>query len=216
MIARPKLDAAAAVLALCAFSALDAAMSPAQTDVIATYGFSVVQYGWTSAVLFLAVCVGTPLVARCGDVFDKRAVLALSMAVACAGLFVSAAATTPLAYTLGQALATAWVGSTTVCQALMAEATTHDDQATGQGFIQGATGAFATAGTVGAGYVIGTLGTRSLFWLPPLIILPCVLFLARGLARPRASRASRAPRRGLAHALDAKGGALLALSLIHI
>lgn len=209
MSIRQKLDTVAAVLALCAFSALDAAMSPAQDDVISTYGFSVVQFGWTSAVLFLAACIATPLVGRCGDVFDKRAVLAVSMGVACLGLFVAATSTSPLGYTLGQALATAWVGASTVCQALVSERTAYDGQATGQGVIQGTTGAFATAGTIGAGWVIGTLGTRSLFWLPAIVVVPCVLFLGRTLRR--AGRDTT--RASSAQALDLRGGALLAAIL---
>ncbi|WP_133703289.1 MFS transporter [Roseateles toxinivorans] len=204
-----KSDAVAAIAATCVFTALDAAMSPGQADVLATFHLSIAEYGWASAVQFLSVAILTPVIARFGDLYDKRAVTGISMAIACLGALVIACAPTQFAYVIGQALLGAWVGGSTVAVALMAELLPPKKQASGQGLIQGASGVFAAAGLLGAGPVIASLGTSSLFWLPVVLVGPCVLFLVR-VGRRGEGVVARA---GSHRMLDLKGAALLALML---
>lgn len=201
----PWFDAAAAVIAMCAFSAMDSAMAPAQEQVIAALHLSVVQYALVSAAQFLFIAISAPLIGRCGDVFDKRSVLAVSLALACAGGLLSTAATSVAVYMLAQTLLCAWVGAGTVAMALVAELSPPERKASAQGLIQGATGFFAAAALLGAGPVMDALGTRSLFWLPALASLPCAVFLGRRLVQREPQPVQRAGLQGL----DLRGGLVL-------
>ncbi len=202
-----RFDAAAAIIALCAFTAMDAAMSPAQEQVIATLHLSTVQYAWVSAAQFLVIAISAPLIGRCGDVFDKRSVLAVSLALACAGGLLAWSATSVVTYMLTQALLCAWVGAGTVTMALLAELSPPERKASGQGLYQGATGFFASAALLAADPVMGALGTLSVFWLPALAALPCALFLGRRLVL-RVPRTARSERPSLRQ-LDVRGALVL-------
>ncbi len=202
-----RIDAAAATMALCAFTAMDAAMSPAQEQVIATLQLSAVQYSWVSAAQFLFIAISAPLIGRCGDVFDKRSVLAVSLGLACAGGLLAWSATSVATYMLMQTLLCAWVGAGTVAAALISETSPAEHKARNQGLLQGATGLFATVALLAAGPVMSALGPLSLFWLPAVAALPCAVFLGRRLAQ-RPPAAPRAEHAGLRQ-LDVRGGLVL-------
>uniref|UniRef100_UPI00117D889D MFS transporter n=1 Tax=Pelomonas sp. KK5 TaxID=1855730 RepID=UPI00117D889D len=204
-------DAAAAIIALCAFTAMDSAMSPAQEQVIATLHLSAVQYAWVSAAQFLFIAISAPLIGRCGDVFDKRKVLAVSLGVACAGGLLAWSARSVFSYMLTQTLLTAWVGAQTVAMALLAELAPEDRKASAQGVFQGAVGFFASAALLGAGVVMDALGTLSLFWLPALLALPCAIHLGLRRARPALTPSSSGGP-GLQQ-LDVRGGLMLGVLL---
>jgi MFS family permease len=211
-----RLDAAAAVIAVCAFAAMDSAMSPSQEQVIATLHLSAVQYAWVSATQFLFIAISAPLIGRCGDVFDKRSVLAIALGIACTGGLLAGSATSILTYMATQTMVCAWVGALTVAMALMAELSPPESKASGQGILQGATGFFASAALLGAGPVMNAFGTLSLFWLPAALALPCVFILGRQLLRPRPAmpRAAPAGRKLLdIHGALTLGGMLALLSV---
>jgi len=211
-----RLDAAAAVIAVSAFAAMDSAMSPSQEQVIATLHLSAVQYAWVSATQFLFIAISAPLIGRCGDVFDKRSVLAITLGLACAGGLLAGSATSILTYMVTQTLLCAWVGALTVAMALMAELSSPDRKASGQGMLQGATGFFASAALLGAGPVMNAFGTLSLFWLPAAIAVPCVFVLGRRLFQPRAAvapAASARPKELDVHGALSLGGMLALLSV---
>ncbi len=207
MHARHKLDVAAAVIALCAFTAMDAAVSPAQEQVIATLHLTAVQFAWVSAAQFLFIAISAPLIGRCGDVFDKRAVLAVSLGIACIGGLFARSATTVVAYMLTQTLLCAWVGAGTVAMALIAEVSAPERAARSQGLYGAVTGFFASAALLGAGNVMDVLGPLSLFWLPAVVAVPCVLVLGRWLLR-RSPPGTRGEGSGLRR-LDVRGGLVL-------
>lgn len=206
-----RLDAAATLLGLCVLAAQDAMSAPAQADILATYHLSVVQYGWASTLSFLSIAIATPIISRFGDVFDKRIVLAVSMALVCCGELACMMANSLAMFVFGQILLGSFVGVTTVAMARMSELLPPERQASGQGLIQGATGFFATAGTLCAGVIIAAFGTRSMFWLPLLFVLPCSLFLGRTLLGGNAGEVRT--ERASTNALDLGGGILLACVL---
>lgn len=80
----------------------------------ATYHLSVVHYGWASTLSFLSVAIATPIISRFGDVFDKRAVLAVSMALVCCGELACIMATSLATFIVGEILLGSFVGVTTV------------------------------------------------------------------------------------------------------
>ena len=211
-----KFDAAAAVIAVCAFTAMDSASSPAQEQVIAALHLSAVQYAWVSAAQFLIIAISAPLIGRCGDVFDKRNVLAISLGLACLGGLLAWSANSVVSYMLTQTLLCSWVGAQTVAMALLAELSPPDRKASAQGMFQGAVGFCASAALLAVGPIMAALGTLSLYWLPALLALPGALVLGRRLVRP----ATAAPRgrAGGAQPLDVRGalvlGGMLALLAI--
>ncbi|MGZ6644044.1 MAG: MFS transporter [Solirubrobacteraceae bacterium] len=160
----------ARTLALLSLAAL--AFSLAQTMLIPALGVlggdlhtSTTGVTWTLTGYLLAAAIATPLFGRLGDMFGKRRMLVISLAIFAAGNVVSALSGSIEGVVAGRVLQGFGGGIFPLCFGIIRDEFPRDRVATGIGSISAIFGIGGGLGLVAAGVLIDHLSYHWIFWL---------------------------------------------------
>ncbi|WP_405145570.1 MFS transporter [Sphaerisporangium sp. NBC_01403] len=162
---------AALLSAVLSFSLMQTMVVPALPDLRSEFGTTTTAISWVLSAFLLTSSVGTVLIGRLGDMFGKRRLLLLSLAVLAAGTLLAALSGT--IGTLIAARAVQGLGAATFPLAfgLVREVFPRDRVPVAIGVISAMFGIGFGVGLVVPGPIVDTLGWQWIFWLSLVMIL---------------------------------------------
>jgi EmrB/QacA subfamily drug resistance transporter len=165
---REHYNATFAVLALAAatYALLQSFVAPALLTIQHDLHTSTTGSAWILTSYLLAASVATPIAGRLGDMFGKKRILVIVLALSAVGLVVSALATTVTVMILGRVVQGAGGAIFPLSFGIIRDEFPRERVAHGIGVISGMIGIGGGLGIVLAGPVVEHLDYHWLFWLP--------------------------------------------------
>src|SRR5215204_1043379 len=194
-------------LAALAFALAQTTLIPALTELAKSLHTDASGVAWTVTAYLLAAAVCTPVFGRLGDMFGKRRLLVVALAIFVAGSVLSALGTSLEVVVAGRVLQGAGGGIFPLCFGIIRDEFPREKVAGGIGMISAIFGIGGGAGLVGGGLIADNLSYHWIFWvgaisaglaaiatwiwvpespvrLPGRIDVPGALLLGIGLALP--------------------------------
>lgn len=120
---------------------------------------------WIFTGSLISSAISTPIVGRLADMYDKRRVLLLLMAISAAGVLISALAPNITVLIVGMAVEGVWLGVLPLTVGLFRDSLEPERAATGNGLVIGVASLASALGLVLAGPISAAFGFRALFLL---------------------------------------------------
>jgi EmrB/QacA subfamily drug resistance transporter len=204
---RPHHNLTFAILALAgsAFALLQSLVAPALGTIQTDLHTTTTAVAWIFTGYLLSASIATPIVGRLGDMFGKKRMLVVTLAIVAAGTLVSALATSIGVLIIGRVIQGAGGAIFPLAFAIIRDEFPRERVATGIALISALLGFGGGLGIVLAGPITDHLSYHWLFWLPLVAVL--VSGVAALVVIPESP--IRAPGR-----IDWRGGLLLAAWLV--
>ncbi|MGV9308739.1 MFS transporter [Nonomuraea sp. NPDC003727] len=155
----------APVLFIGVLQLLEIMLSPAlpliQQDLSAPPG----ALAWIFTGSLISSAISTPIVGRLADMYDKRLLLLVVMAISSAGVLIAGLAPNVTVLIVGMAVEGVWLGVLPLTVGLFRDTLEPERGATGNGLVIGVSALAGTLGLILAGPITAALGYRSLFFL---------------------------------------------------
>lgn len=156
---------AAPVLFIGVFQLMESMLSPAlpliQRDLAASPG----ELAWLFTGSLISSAIATPIVGRLADVYDKRMLLIVLMAISSAGVLIAGLAPNAVVMNAGMSVEGVWLGMLPLTVGLFRDTLPPERGATGNGLVIGVAALASALGLILAGPITSALGYRSLFFL---------------------------------------------------
>ncbi|MFE0154320.1 MFS transporter [Nonomuraea sp. NPDC059007] len=153
------------VLFIGIFQLLETMLSPALPLIQRELSASPGEIAWIFTGGLISSAISTPISGRLADMYDKRTVLLILMAITSAGALISGLAPNVQVLIAGQAVQGVWLGVLPLTVGLFRDTLAPEQGATGNGLVIGAAALASATGLILSGPLIAALGYRSLFFL---------------------------------------------------
>ncbi|MTD15171.1 MFS transporter [Nakamurella sp. YIM 132087] len=153
--------------------------------------FPTTQGGWLLSAYFLAGAVAAPLLGKCADLYGKKKVLVITMAISGAGAVLCAIAPTFLVLLIGRALQGVVLATLALTYSLLRDIFPPKPAAFAASATVTGMGIFGLATPLAVGWLLASFGFRGLFWFDAIWTIGlCVLiaFVSPESALRRKSR----------------------------
>lgn len=120
---------------------------------------------WIFTGSLISSAIATPIVGRLADMYDKRRLLLVIMAISAAGVLLAALAPNVTLMIVGMAAEGVWLGMLPLTVGLFRDTLEPEQAATGNGLVVGVAALASALGLILAGPISDALGYRSLFLL---------------------------------------------------
>jgi len=160
-----------------------------------------VAVGWLVTTYLLISSVAAPILGRLGDLYGRKRMILIAIAIAAVGSAISAAHPDPRWIIAGRALQGVSGAVLPLCYGIVREAIPTQRHSVSGGLLIGATSVGAIAGLVIGGFVVDYYNWRTLFWLSALLGVVAAVLAA--LLLPASKRSEKK-----AQGLDLLGGLL--------
>jgi EmrB/QacA subfamily drug resistance transporter len=174
---RPHYNLTFAILALAgiAFALLQSLVAPALRTIQTDLHTTTTTVAWVFTGYLLAASVATPIVGRLGDMFGKKRMLVVTLAIVAAGTLVSALATSIGVLILGRVIQGAGGAIFPLAFAIIRDEFPRERIPTGIALISALLGVGGGLGIILAGPITEHLSYHWLFWLPLIaVVAACV------------------------------------------
>src|SRR5438045_2132999 len=157
-----------AILAMAgiSYALLQSLVAPALPDLQRSLHTSESGASWVLTAYLLSASVATPLIGRMGDMYGKKRLLVVVLALLCAGTVVSALSTTFAVMLVGRVIQGAAGGIFPLAFGIIRDEFPRERVAGGVGLMSALLGVGGGAGVVLAGPIADSLSYHYLFWLP--------------------------------------------------
>ena len=171
--ARPHYNLTFAILALAgiAFALLQSLVAPALRTIQTDLHTTTTTVAWVFTGYLLAASVATPIVGRLGDMFGKKRMLVVTLAIVAAGTLVSALATSIGVLILGRVIQGAGGAIFPLAFAIIRDEFPRERIPTGIALISALLGVGGGLGIILAGPITEHLSYHWLFWLPLVAVV---------------------------------------------
>jgi EmrB/QacA subfamily drug resistance transporter len=174
---RPHYNLTFAILALAgiAFALLQSLVAPALRTIQTDLHTTTTTVAWLFTGYLLAASVATPIVGRLGDMFGKKRMLVVTLAIVAAGTLVAALATSIGVLILGRVIQGAGGAIFPLAFAIIRDEFPRERIPTGIALISALLGVGGGLGIILSGPIIEHLSYHWLFWLPLIaVVIACV------------------------------------------
>jgi EmrB/QacA subfamily drug resistance transporter len=170
---RPHYNLTFAILAIAgiAFALLQSLVAPALRTIQTDLHTTTTAVAWVFTGYLLAASVATPIVGRLGDMFGKKRMLVVTLAVVAAGTLVSALATSIGVLILGRVIQGAGGAIFPLAFAIIRDEFPRERIPTGIALISALLGVGGGLGIILAGPITEHLSYHWLFWLPLIAVV---------------------------------------------
>jgi MFS family permease len=193
------------LLAALTFSISQTTMNPAITVIEADFHAAQTTVAWTLGGFFIMAALAPSIVGRLGDMFGKKRMLVVELAVFSAGATVCALAPNVYLLIAGRVVMGAGAGIFLLAFSIVRDELEPDRVASGVGVVAAMVGVGVALGFPLGGLMIEHLGLASIFW--QTAVMAVIVAVAVGLLVPEST--VRRPGR-----VDVAGAALLAVGLV--
>ncbi|GAA2312978.1 MFS transporter [Nonomuraea roseoviolacea subsp. roseoviolacea] len=194
----------APVLLIGVLQAMEMTLSPALPLVQRELAASPGALAWIFTGSLITSAIGTPIVGRLADMYDKRRLLLALMAISGTGVLIAGLAPNVTVLIVGMAVEGVWLGVLPLTVGLFRDTLTPERAATGNGLVVGVAALASALGLILAGPISSALGYRWLFLLAVAGV--AVAFLWAWFTVPATPRAAGGR-------VDWAGGLLLGIGL---
>lgn len=153
------------------YSTLEAMLAPALPLIQAGVGGTSSSIAWVFTGLLLSGAVCTPLIGRLGDLYDKKKLFIIVLAIVALGTALAGLATNVPVLAIGQMMQGTGLGLTPLSIGLMREALPGDRVKSGNAMIIGTSSLGVVAGPLLAGPLTSVMSYRWLFLLPFFLLV---------------------------------------------
>jgi EmrB/QacA subfamily drug resistance transporter len=157
------------------YSLLQSLVAPALPDLQHSLNTSESSVSWVLTAYLLSASVCTPLIGRLGDMYGKKRLLVIVLALLAVGTLVSALATTFALMLVGRVIQGAAGGIFPLAFGIIRDEFPRDRVAGGVGLMSALLGVGGGAGVVLAGPIADSLSYHYLFWLPLIPIAAAMI-----------------------------------------
>jgi MFS family permease len=158
------------------YALLQSLVAPALPDLQHALHTSESGVSWVLTAYLLSASVATPLIGRLGDMYGKKRLLVVVLALLCAGTVVSALSTSLTLMLVGRVVQGAAGGIFPLAFGIIRDEFPRDRVAGGVGLMSALLGVGGGAGVVLAGPIADSLSSHYLFWLPLIPIAAATVF----------------------------------------
>jgi EmrB/QacA subfamily drug resistance transporter len=171
--ARPHYNLTFAILAIAgiAFALLQSLVAPALRTIQTDLHTTTTAVAWVFTGYLLAASVATPIVGRLGDMFGKKRMLVVTLAIVAAGTLVAAVATSIGVLILGRVIQGAGGAIFPLAFAIIRDEFPRERIPTGIAMISALLGVGGGLGIILAGPITEHLSYHWLFWLPLIAVV---------------------------------------------
>lgn len=162
-------------LAALAFALAQTTLIPALTELARELDTDAGGVAWTVTGYLLSAAVCTPIFGRLGDMFGKRRLLVVALAIFGAGSVVSALGTSLEVVVAGRFLQGAGGGIFPLCFGIIRDEFPREKVATGIGLISAIFGIGGGAGLILSGLIVDRLPYEWIFWLALLVVVAAAI-----------------------------------------
>jgi EmrB/QacA subfamily drug resistance transporter len=174
---RPHYNLTFAILAIAgiAFALLQSLVAPALRTIQTDLHTTTTAVAWVFTGYLLAASVATPIVGRLGDMFGKKRMLVVTLAIVAAGTLVAALATSIGVLILGRVIQGAGGAIFPLAFAIIRDEFPRERIPTGIALISALLGVGGGLGIILAGPITEHLSYHWLFWLPLVaVVVACI------------------------------------------
>jgi len=170
---RPHYNLTFAILAIAgiAFALLQSLVAPALRTIQTDLHTTTTAVAWVFTGYLLAASVATPIVGRLGDMFGKKRMLVVTLAIVAAGTLVAALATSIGVLILGRVIQGAGGAIFPLAFAIIRDEFPRERIPTGIALISALLGVGGGLGIILAGPITEHLSYHWLFWLPLVAVV---------------------------------------------
>jgi MFS family permease len=158
-----------------AYALLQSLVVPALPDIQRAFHSSISGASWVLTAYLLSASIATPLIGRLGDMYGKKRVLVIVLALLCVGTAVSAVATSLSVMLVGRVVQGAAGGVFPLAFGIIRDEFPHERVGGGIGLMSALLGVGGGAGVTLAGPIVGRLSIHYLFWLPLALLVPAAV-----------------------------------------
>src|SRR5436190_920862 len=174
---RPHYNLTFAILAIAgiAFALLQSLVAPALRTIQTDLHTTTTAVAWLFTGYLLAASIATPIVGRLGDMFGKKRMLVVTLAIVAVGLLVAALATSIGVLILGRVIQGAGGAIFPLAFAIIRDEFPRERIPTGIALISALLGVGGGLGIILAGPIIAHLSYHWLFWLPLIVVVAAAI-----------------------------------------
>src|SRR5947207_8145455 len=174
---RPHYNLTFAILAIAgiAFALLQSLVAPALRTIQTDLHTTTTAVAWVFTGYLLAASIATPIVGRLGDMFGKKRMLVVTLAIVAVGLLVAALATSIGVLILGRVIQGAGGAIFPLAFAIIRDEFPRERIPTGIALISALLGVGGGLGIILAGPIIAHLSYHWLFWLPLIVVVAAAI-----------------------------------------
>jgi EmrB/QacA subfamily drug resistance transporter len=203
--AKPAVVLGFLALAGMVFAMLQSLVAPALPLIADELNASTADISWIVTAYLLAASVATPIAGRLGDMFGKRRVLLVAMAVLAVGTLVAALAGNLAVLVAGRVLQGAGGAILPLAYGIVRDELPTERVGLAVGLLSALLGTGGGIGAVLAGPIVDHLSWNWLFWLPLILIVLAAAGIALGVPESPVRRPGR---------VDVPGTVLLSTGLV--